>query len=308
MQQENAARQRWANTRAPWSRCGRPTVRPAPCAASPRLMDVLLCLAAALGDVVTREALLADAWLRRMVNDECCRGPARGAREDMRARALHRDIAQRWASRWSRLVAGARPRRLSAGGCRIHLASCAYRALRAVAAIVPTPPRAALPALTRGSAPATALTRLRGRCPSASDGTGARAALSPDGSRVAFASHRGPPPRASWFATSPARAASSSATRPYANPPYSGGSSLTASACVVSPRRRRYRARSSRTTCAPARRRCLADARAGRCRASIFAGRPPSRSLAVRDQFPPALLREIASAAKGAADRASTDR
>lgn len=36
----------------------------------PRLMDVLLRLAASPGEVVTREALLADAWPRRMVNDE----------------------------------------------------------------------------------------------------------------------------------------------------------------------------------------------------------------------------------------------
>jgi DNA-binding winged helix-turn-helix (wHTH) protein len=36
----------------------------------PRLMDVLLRLAAAPGEVVTREALIADAWPRRMVNDE----------------------------------------------------------------------------------------------------------------------------------------------------------------------------------------------------------------------------------------------
>lgn len=36
----------------------------------PRLMDVLLRLAAAPGEVVTRDALLADAWPRRMVNDE----------------------------------------------------------------------------------------------------------------------------------------------------------------------------------------------------------------------------------------------
>ena len=36
----------------------------------PRLMDVLLRLAAAPGEVVSREALLADAWPRRMVNDE----------------------------------------------------------------------------------------------------------------------------------------------------------------------------------------------------------------------------------------------
>src|SRR4051812_36296336 len=33
-------------------------------------MDVLLRLAAAPGEVVTREALIADAWPRRMVNDE----------------------------------------------------------------------------------------------------------------------------------------------------------------------------------------------------------------------------------------------
>ncbi|MFO1322919.1 MAG: winged helix-turn-helix domain-containing protein [Burkholderiales bacterium] len=36
----------------------------------PRLMDVLLRLAAAPGDVVPRETLLADAWPRRMVNDD----------------------------------------------------------------------------------------------------------------------------------------------------------------------------------------------------------------------------------------------
>jgi Tol biopolymer transport system component/DNA-binding winged helix-turn-helix (wHTH) protein len=36
----------------------------------PRLMDVLLRLAASPGQVVTREALIADAWPRRMVNDE----------------------------------------------------------------------------------------------------------------------------------------------------------------------------------------------------------------------------------------------
>jgi DNA-binding winged helix-turn-helix (wHTH) protein/Tol biopolymer transport system component len=36
----------------------------------PRLMDVLLRLAASAGQVVTREALIADAWPRRMVNDE----------------------------------------------------------------------------------------------------------------------------------------------------------------------------------------------------------------------------------------------
>ena len=36
----------------------------------PRLMDVLLRLAASPGEVVTREALIADAWPRRMVNDE----------------------------------------------------------------------------------------------------------------------------------------------------------------------------------------------------------------------------------------------
>lgn len=36
----------------------------------PRLMDVLLRLAAAPGEVVSREALLADAWPRRMVNDD----------------------------------------------------------------------------------------------------------------------------------------------------------------------------------------------------------------------------------------------
>lgn len=36
----------------------------------PRVMDVLLRLAAAPGEVVSREALLADAWPRRMVNDD----------------------------------------------------------------------------------------------------------------------------------------------------------------------------------------------------------------------------------------------
>jgi len=36
----------------------------------PRLMDVLLRLAATPGEVVPREALLADAWPRRIVNDE----------------------------------------------------------------------------------------------------------------------------------------------------------------------------------------------------------------------------------------------
>jgi DNA-binding winged helix-turn-helix (wHTH) protein len=36
----------------------------------PLLMDVLLRLAATPGDVVTREQLIADVWLRRMVNDE----------------------------------------------------------------------------------------------------------------------------------------------------------------------------------------------------------------------------------------------
>lgn len=36
----------------------------------PRLMDVLLRLAATPGEVVSREALLADAWPRRMVNDD----------------------------------------------------------------------------------------------------------------------------------------------------------------------------------------------------------------------------------------------
>jgi DNA-binding winged helix-turn-helix (wHTH) protein len=36
----------------------------------PRLMDVLLRLAAAPGEVVSRETLLAEAWPRRMVNDD----------------------------------------------------------------------------------------------------------------------------------------------------------------------------------------------------------------------------------------------
>ncbi|MFO1311669.1 MAG: winged helix-turn-helix domain-containing protein [Burkholderiales bacterium] len=36
----------------------------------PRMMDVLLRLAASPGEVVTRDVLLADAWPRRMVNDE----------------------------------------------------------------------------------------------------------------------------------------------------------------------------------------------------------------------------------------------
>lgn len=36
----------------------------------PRLMDVLLRLAADAGDVVSRETLLADVWPRRMVNDD----------------------------------------------------------------------------------------------------------------------------------------------------------------------------------------------------------------------------------------------
>lgn len=203
MQQENAAPGSGARTRAPFG-LGPVEVRPASNELvvagtvrriKPRLMDVLLRLAAAPGDVVTREALLADAWPRRMVNDEVLSRAIADLREALGDDAREARFIETLPKVGYRLIAPVVPLAPSpappvspAGAASTRIPRWRI-ALAAVAAIVLTALLAQRFLPSPADAPATALTRqLAGAVSFASDeGLELAPRFSPDGSRVAFA-------------------------------------------------------------------------------------------------------------------------
>ncbi len=161
----------------------------------PRLMDVLLRLAAAPGEVVTREAMLTDAWPRRMVNDEVLSRAIADLRVALGDDAREARFIETLPKVGYRLIAPVQPLARTAAPAPAPSALATTRiprwriALAAIAAILLT----ALLAqrwLRPPPAPAGAdLTRqLAGAVPFASDeGLELAPRFAPDGSRVAYA-------------------------------------------------------------------------------------------------------------------------
>ncbi|MFO1306454.1 MAG: LpqB family beta-propeller domain-containing protein [Burkholderiales bacterium] len=164
----------------------------------PRMMDVLLRLAATPGDVVTRDALIADAWPRRMVNDEVLSRVVADLRAALRDDAREARFIETLPKAGYRLVAPVAPidpagrsapsgiaPKPASGPRRIALAGTA--AAVALAGIV-----AAVLALKSSGESATSLAALTRQLTGAepfSSGVELEVLprFSPDGSRVAFA-------------------------------------------------------------------------------------------------------------------------